>query len=54
MSFRANGCGSKGFVGKLIPDSLIGVSVHEACNLNDVHYNQGGSSNDREEADDKF
>lgn len=54
MRFKPNGCGPKGVVGKLIPDSLLGVSVHEACNLHDERYHQGGSSEKRREADQKF
>ncbi len=54
MRFKPNGCGPKGVVGKLIPDSLLGVSVHEACNLHDERYHQGGTSEERWRADQKF
>jgi hypothetical protein len=54
MTYRGNGCGPKGFVGKLIPDSLLGLSVHEACNLHDERYFKGGDEEDRRKADKKF
>jgi hypothetical protein len=54
MRPQANGCGPKGTFGKLIPDSLLGVSVHEACNLHDELYSQGGTSKERKEADKFF
>ena len=54
MKSQSNGCGPSGLVGKIIPDSLLGVSVHEACNIHDVLYSKGGSSQDRKEADEDF
>jgi hypothetical protein len=54
MRPQANGCGPKGAVGRLIPDGLLGVSVHEACNLHDKHYSEGGNSQDRKTADKIF
>lgn len=54
MRFKPNGCGPKGVVGKLIPDSLLGVSVQEACNLHDDRYHQGGTSEKRWRADRNF
>ncbi len=54
MKSQANGCGPSGVVGKIIPDSLLGVSVHEACNLHDDLYTKGGSDEERKEADEIF
>jgi hypothetical protein len=54
MSSRPNGCGPKGFLGRLIPESFLGVSFHEACNLHDERYFKGSSVRDRKIADQKF
>ncbi len=54
MSFRPNGCGPKGLLGRLIPEGFLGVSVHEACNLHDERYETGGSEKDRKLADEMF
>lgn len=54
MTFHPNGCGPKGILGRLIPDSFLGASVHEACNFHDVSYSKGGSEKDRKKADLKF
>jgi hypothetical protein len=51
---RSNGCGPKGFLGRLIPDSFLGVSVHAACNYHDEGYSKGGSEKNRKKADQKF
>jgi hypothetical protein len=54
MSSKQNGCRPGGVIGKIIPDTLIGVSVHEACNLHDLNYSIGGDTNDRKIADETF
>ncbi len=54
MTFRPNGCGPKGFLGRLIPDSFLGVSVHRACNIHDEEYAKGGSAKDRKKTDQIF
>lgn len=42
-----NGCGALG----LVPDSIFGVDVREACNIHDWMYSQGETLEDKEEAD---
>ena len=54
MKSRPNGCGPQGLVGKIIPDSLFGVSVLEACNFHDRTYSKGGNAKKRRIADKKF
>ncbi len=54
MKPQSNGCGPSGVVGKIIPDSLLGVSVHDTCNIHDVLYLKGGSSQERKETDEIF
>lgn len=38
-----NGCGPDGWKGALIPDSFLGVSIHEACNIHDFDYHCASS-----------
>ena len=33
-----SGCGPEGFFGKLVPDTLYGLSITEACNIHDWRY----------------
>ena len=54
MSLRSNGCGPRGLLGGLIPEGFLGGSFHEACNIHDERYSQGGSKKDRRIADQKF
>lgn len=54
MIERPNGCGPKGWLGKLIPDHLFGLSVNEACDLHDEQYIQGGNDYQRKLADQIF
>lgn len=48
-----NGCGPKTF-NCLIPDSMYGLRVTEACNIHDFMYLIGRTEADREEADRVF
>ena len=54
MTNRPNGCGPRGLVGKIIPDKLLGVSIHEACNIHDQRYLRGGVAWKRVKADREF
>ena len=54
MSSKTNGCGPKGFLGRLIPDRLFGVSFHSACYFHDERYSKGGNHHDRKLADQLF
>jgi len=47
-----NGCGARD--GFNIPNSLLGVSVSEACNVHDFMYDEGKTSEDRKFADEMF
>ena len=49
-----NGCGTKGIVGHIIPDSLYGLSIKEACNIHDWMYRTGATVADKDEADRVF
>ena len=49
-----NGCGTKGIVGHIIPDSLYGLSIKEACNIHDYMYRTGSTIEDKWEADRVF
>ena len=49
-----NGCGTAGWKGKLVPDSIWGLSVVVACHIHDWMYHFGSTENDRKEADRVF
>lgn len=46
-----NGCGTSGVAGKLVPDTLYGLSITAACNIHDHMYEIGLFIKDKEEAD---
>jgi len=49
-----NGCGTKGLGGWLVPDTLYGLNITEACNIHDWMYFKGKDIYDKEEADRVF
>jgi len=49
-----NGCGTKGIIGHIIPDSLWGLSILEACYIHDFMYAIGDSIEEKDEADRVF
>lgn len=49
-----NGCGTAGWKGALIPDSLYGLSIHDCCDIHDWMYTVGQVLADKEEADRVF
>lgn len=49
-----NGCGTKGFMGWLVPDTIYLLNVTEACNIHDFMYAAGQTQADKEEADRVF
>jgi hypothetical protein len=49
-----NGCGTKGLVGYVIPDTLYGLSITAACDIHDFMYDRGLTLADKEEADRVF
>ena len=49
-----NGCGTKGFIGWLVPDTIWLLNVTEACNIHDFMYAAGQTQADKEEADRVF
>lgn len=36
-----NGCGGQGLTSSIVPDSLFGLNINEACNIHDHMYEQG-------------
>ena len=52
--YISNGCGPDGWRGKLIPDTLGGIDIGEACSIHDYMYGVGGTELDREMADRDF
>lgn len=46
-----NGCGTSGWKGALVPETMWGLSVTPACNIHDWQYSCGATLADKEEAD---
>lgn len=51
---KCNGCGTKGLGGILVPNSLYGLDVTEACDIHDWMYAEGKSEADKNTADRVF
>lgn len=49
-----NGCGAKGICGWIVPDTLYGLDISEACNIHDFMYHLGMTINDKIRADRVF
>lgn len=49
-----NGCGTSGWKGKIVPETMWGLNVTRACNIHDHMYKFGRSELDRQEADRVF
>ena len=50
-----SGCGpGKGWKANLVPETLWGLSVHEACDIHDWMYHLGETIEDKKEADRVF
>lgn len=46
-----NGCGPKGFWNSIIPNTIYGLYIGEACNIHDWQYHFGETEEDRKFAD---
>lgn len=53
-SLAINGCGTEGWKGALIPETLWGLPVTAACNIHDWMYVAGVDIDDKNEADRVF
>lgn len=51
---NCNGCGTQGWKGGLIPDTVYGLSITVACNIHDWMYAEGVTEDDRGVADATF
>lgn len=49
-----NGCGTGGWKGKLVPETIYGLDVSPACDIHDWMYIEGETVADKEEADRVF
>lgn len=49
-----NGCGPGSWRHDVVPDSLIGVSIGEACDIHDWMYEQGSTLDEKRWADTMF
>lgn len=46
-----NGCGTAGWKGKLVPETMWGLDISEACQIHDWDYKYGKTEADKEAAD---
>lgn len=51
--YKSNGCGS-GWLAKLIPNTIYGVSIREACRRHDYSYEVGKTAEDKIIGDNQF
>lgn len=49
-----NGCGTEGWKGKLIPDTIYGADIGPACGIHDYDYHYGYTLADKKIADKRF
>ena len=49
-----NGCGTAGWKGKLVPNTMWGLNIRKACDIHDWMYHFGVTEADRYEADKAF
>ena len=49
-----NGCGLEGWKGNLVPDSILGVDITEACYIHDWDYRHGTTLFGKHKADLRF
>ena len=49
-----NGCGTSGWKGAVVPETLWGLNVTRACNIHDHMYKWGQTEEERAEADRVF
>jgi hypothetical protein len=49
-----NGCGTKGLIGYIVPDSFWGLCIKAACDIHDYMYHIGETHADKEAADRVF
>ena len=52
--FDLNGCGPRGMLNLLVPDTIYGLKITQACDIHDYMYAVGTTIKDKEEADDVF
>ena len=50
----SNGCGTSGWKGKLVPETMWGIRVTDACNVHDYDYHFGETLADKKRADKRF
>ena len=49
-----NGCGTGGWLGKIVPDKIYGLRITAVCNIHDYMYQVGETEEDKQEADSVF
>jgi len=50
----SNGCGPKGWKGNLVPETMYGKNVSDACHIHDYMYHVGKTIEDKKKADVTF
>lgn len=54
VSKICNGCGTAGWKGKLVPDTIWGLCITPACQPHDWDYSEGKTKKDKDKADKRF
>ena len=49
-----NGCGTGGWKSRLVPDTMYGLFIGEACDIHDWDYEYGETNEEKERADRAF
>jgi hypothetical protein len=50
----SNGCGTDGWKGKLVPETIWGLNISAACDIHDWMYAAGATTEEKQEADRVF
>jgi len=50
----SNGCGTSGWKGELVPETMYGLDVSLACDIHDWMYHEGETQEDKDQADRVF
>jgi len=50
----SNGCGTDGWKGKIVPETMYGLNISIACDIHDFDYYFGMDWADKTEADNRF
>ena len=50
----SNGCGTAGWKGAIVPDTIYTIRITDACNIHDFEYHYGMTMHSKDVADNRF